>query len=192
MLPALHHVVNVAPNDVLNIRSAPNASAPVIGTLAPDANDIEVVAADETGQWGRINSGERSGWVSLRFMQTTANGHWKTPSATLSCFGTEPFWSLFLSPKAKRADFARPDTAPVSTKITQFLISAPGFPASNWAVFDKGTLKWAQMQQASCNDGMSDRAFGISIKLAVSQPMNNPLTPPIYTLAGCCSVVPDR
>ena len=36
-------VTGVAANDVLNIRAAPDASAEIIGTLSPNARDIEVV-----------------------------------------------------------------------------------------------------------------------------------------------------
>ena len=188
--PALYNVVDVAADDVLNIRSGPTASAEIIGTLAPDARNIEVTGTDESGTWGRVNTGERAGWTSLRYLRAAENGHWADPTAKLRCFGTEPFWSLILSPATKRADYTRPDAAPATTGITQFLISVPGYPPAAWMMFEKGALDWVQLEQASCNDGMSDHEFGISAQLAVSQPMKDPLTLPNYVVNGCCSVIP--
>lgn len=187
--PALHDVVDVASDDVLNIRSGPTAGAEIIGTLAPEARNIEVTGTNESGTWGRVNTGERAGWVSMRFMQATAQGHWTDPTAKLRCFGTEPFWSLILTPATKRADYIRPDAAPATIGITQFLTSAPGYPPAAWMMFEKGALDWVELEQASCNDGMSDRDFGISARLAVSQPMKDALTPPNYVVHGCCSVI---
>ena len=43
-LPALHDVTGVAADDVLNVRARPDASAPVLGALTPDATGVEVVA----------------------------------------------------------------------------------------------------------------------------------------------------
>ena len=45
--PALLDATGVAGDDVLNVRAAANASALVIGTLAPDARDIEVIGPDD-------------------------------------------------------------------------------------------------------------------------------------------------
>ncbi|MBR9841544.1 MAG: SH3 domain-containing protein [Rhodobacteraceae bacterium] len=189
-LPALFNVTDVASNDVLNIRETPSASSAIIGSFAPNMAGIEVTGLSENGKWGRVNTGERAGWVSMRFMEAAANGHWADPNTKLSCFGTEPFWSVVLSPTTRSAEYTRPDAAPVTTEITQVLISAPGFPPAAWMMFEKGALDWVQLNQASCNDGMSDREFGISAQLAVSQPMKDPLTLPNYVVNGCCSVIP--
>ena len=40
ILPTLFDVQDVAKGDVLNIREAPDARAPIIGELAPDATGI--------------------------------------------------------------------------------------------------------------------------------------------------------
>ena len=66
--PALFDVSGVAPDDVLNIRAAPSASAEIIGTLAPDAAGVEVVRPDSRHGWGLVNTGEGSGWASLAFL----------------------------------------------------------------------------------------------------------------------------
>ena len=189
--PALHDVVDVASDDVLNIRSGPTASAEIIGTLAPDARNVEVTGTDESGTWGRVNTNERSGWASLRFLRPVENGHWTDPAATLRCFGTEPFWSLTLSPKTKRAEYVRPGTDPLPLEISQLLAAAPGYPPATWALFKGDLLQWAKLRRASCSDGMSDRAYGIAIDLAVSEVRHDPLTLPQSERRGCCSVIPD-
>lgn len=55
--PALHDVTGVAADDVLNIRSEPSASSPIIGTFSPFETDVEVVALSPDGGWGRVNAG---------------------------------------------------------------------------------------------------------------------------------------
>ena len=60
-------LVAVAAGDRLNIRERPDASAPVIGTLAPDATGVEVVA--ERSGWAQVNTAERRGWVNAKFLR---------------------------------------------------------------------------------------------------------------------------
>lgn len=95
ILPTLFDVQDVAADDVLNIRETPDAMAPIIGTLAHDATGIEVMGTDRSGQWGRVNTGERGGWVSMRFL-TYRSDVWQPEKlpAGLTCGGTEPFWSF--------------------------------------------------------------------------------------------------
>ncbi|MEP2426619.1 MAG: SH3 domain-containing protein, partial [Tateyamaria sp.] len=73
--PALYDVSGVAENDALNIRQAPDAAAPIIGSLTPDAEGIEVIRPDDHHGWGLVNSGEGRGWVSLRYL-TRQPGQW--------------------------------------------------------------------------------------------------------------------
>ncbi len=60
-LPALFSVTGVGAGDKLNVRAAPDPKAEVVGALAPDAEGIEVVGLDPTGEWGRVNVGEGAG-----------------------------------------------------------------------------------------------------------------------------------
>ncbi|MEO1155590.1 MAG: SH3 domain-containing protein, partial [Pseudomonadota bacterium] len=47
--PALFDVTGVASDDVLNIRSAPSATAEIIGTLAHNETGVEVVGEGPAG-----------------------------------------------------------------------------------------------------------------------------------------------
>lgn len=179
-LPALYHVQGVAADDVLNIRAEPTTSAPIIGTLAPDARGIEVVARNAAGTWGQVNTGEQSGWVSLRFMARSGVhiDHYNLPVG-LRCFGTEPFWSLentggawaYRTPEASRDGleiWIAQDTGIAEDLRRMVLFNGMGGPAT------------AFIHPAECNDGMSDRAYGLAIGVMLS--------PSALLLSGCCSL----
>ena len=67
--PALHDVTGVSAGDALNIRERPDASSPIIGGLASDAEGVEVIRPNERLTWGLVNVGERTGWVSLLYLE---------------------------------------------------------------------------------------------------------------------------
>jgi len=178
--PQLYDVQDVAASDALNIRAEPSASAAIIGTLAHDARNIEVVEASEAGNWGRVNSGEGAGWVNLRYM--TARGvhidNYNLPDG-LFCFGTEPFWSA--SNIGGAVHYDTPD--------------APGQDMPVWIAQDSGIADdlrrmvhmggiggqaTAFIYPASCNDGMSDRAYGLAISLMTA--------PDAPLRSGCCTL----
>jgi len=180
ILPTLFDVTGVRPTSVLNIRSGPGTGFAVIGRLPPDTTGIEVVAHDASGQWGQINTGERSAWVSLAYLAYRTDV-WE-PGALpegFACFGTEPFWSL-------RADtFSTPE--------------APGQPLEMTAILDTGVFRdprralvassggrryTAAVTPQACSDGMSDRAFGLGVMVVVEDGAAPGL------LTGCCSIAP--
>ena len=94
-LPNLYDVTVVETWDTLNVREAPDGKAKVIGTLRSNATGVELLGRDASGKWGRVNIGEQSGWVALRFLKAQASV-WKPASLPLAlkCGGTEPFWSF--------------------------------------------------------------------------------------------------
>lgn len=179
-LPQLYNVEGVEAGDVLNIRDEPSASAAIIGTLARDARNVEVVAANPAGTWGQVNTAESSGWVNLRYMaaQGVHIDHYNLPDG-LFCFGTEPFWSAQNTGGALHYD--TPD--------------APARDLELWMAQDSGIAEdlrrmvqfagiggpgMAFIYPASCNDGMSDRAYGLAISLMTA--------PDAPLLSGCCSL----
>jgi N-acetylmuramoyl-L-alanine amidase len=62
-----YRVVNVAPNDVLNIRSGPDANLSIVSTIPPNARGVRIVGAC-TGQWCQIDYRGARGWVNRRFL----------------------------------------------------------------------------------------------------------------------------
>ncbi len=185
--PSYHRVAGVASDDVLNIRAAPEAGAPVLGGFAPGAGPVEVV---ETRQgWGRVTAGERGGWVSMRYLEPVdlpeigASGL----PAGLVCAGTEPFWSLSLKPggravlsrlgETRKRLFALAEAARASGRrdLSALWLAAPG---------DGALAAVAHVSARACSDGMSDRVMAYRIALSLAD------GPGRETLAGCCRLPP--
>ena len=82
VLPWLHDVTGVAANDELHIRQAPSASAPAIGALPPDARDVEVIAADPSGNCRTVSN--RTAGGSAR-SKTPSVPQAATASASVGC-----------------------------------------------------------------------------------------------------------
>jgi uncharacterized membrane protein len=163
-LPALYGVVDVASDDALNVRAAPDASARIVGILAADADNIEVVDLSLQGKWARINAGESTGWVSMRYLRaqpipTTVLGL----PVGLRCFGTEPFWDITffdemnLILNTPEAETGHAITA--SSPRPEFVnLSKTGF---RFAWRQNRDIVTARIMSGQCSDGMSDRQFGL-------------------------------
>lgn len=179
-LPQLYDVTGVEAGDVLNIRATASASAEIIGTLARDAQRVEVVAVNDAGTWGQVNTVESSGWVNLRYMAERGVhiDHFNLPDG-LFCMGTEPFWSA--QNTGGRLHYDTPD--------------APARDMEIWMAQDSGIegdlrrmLQFAGIggpgmgfiYPAQCSDGMSDRAYGLAISLMTA--------PDAPMLSGCCTL----
>ncbi len=188
--PALYDVSGVAADDVLNLRAGPSVSEDIIGTLSADTTDVEVVRPNDAGTWGLVNSGEGSGWVSLAFM-ARQGGQWhgQMPNVT-QCFGTEPFWSL----KQDGATIAlsTPSEATRSglisgrfrsqTRVDRFAFQGSFFPSD---AGERDVL--LSLRTEACSDGMSDRAYGISVDMFLSG-SDDPEANGLYS--GCCTIAP--
>ncbi|MCG6111084.1 MAG: SH3 domain-containing protein [Paracoccus sp.] len=177
ILPTLFDVARVAADDVLNIRADPNAGAPIIGTLAPDATRIEVV--QERQGWARVNTGEGSGWVSARYLDYRVDV-WEEDRLPegFQCFGTEPFWGV--APQEGALVLTGPDMEDDIRPI-QAVLSTGVFRDPTRAVVAEGVTLIATPQE--CNDGMSDRLFGLRAQVVIHG--DSP-----RMLSGCCSVQP--
>ena len=98
----------------------------------------------------------------------------------LACYGTEPFWS-FERKRDGSAKLSRPD-AEVPFESTQVVRSEN--LTDHHALFADGgdTVATALIARNQCNDGMSDRAFGLSLDLLVTDQTS------VKLYSGCCSV----
>jgi uncharacterized membrane protein len=178
-LPALYTVSDVAADDVLNIRTAPDAGAAIIGSLAPDAQNVEVIRTSDDGRWGLVNAAEQSGWASLAYLSAQDSPpHTERP---LNCSGTEPFWSLetsdtivFTQLNGPAAKYFITTRTPASGRSDRYALGGGGMEG----------LATALISAQICSDGMSDRAFGLEIDLLID-------TGEAQTyLTGCCSLAP--
>ncbi|MDO9639284.1 MAG: SH3 domain-containing protein [Pseudotabrizicola sp.] len=176
--PASYAVSGVGAKDVLNIRSDPSAQAEIMGEIGPYDMNVEVLGLSPDGKWGKVGAREGNGWVSMAYLDLTEPEDPHTVQRPLSCFGTEPFWSVSLYPRG--AEYNSPDTGAVPMGVTHEGVAAEGFliqleegPSLNRTLI---------IRRAACSDGMSDRAFGFSTLMFTEAPDGNSALP------GCCTL----
>jgi uncharacterized membrane protein len=191
--PALaYRVVNVASADVLQVRSQPEASAPIVGHLAANATGIIVTGVKQSvGQaswWQIVVEAEAggAGWVNSRFLAVDDPTAKREMGFGLRCIGTEPFWSLeiakgeasFTTPEGERWLWtAQPWRNAAGHQPGQrFVIQLDtlGQEASGWAAVSR--------PQQSCSDGMSNLEYPYDLIIA---------TPTKRVLGGCCARSPE-
>lgn len=180
-VPAFYNVSGVAADDVLNVRAAPGIGNSIVAKLTSDARFVEVVAFDDTGEWARVNVDEVSGWVALRFLARRANQPDDELPRPLVCTGTEPFWSLNVAASAT-AELDRMDEEPISIATLDPVTSENR--TDRYAIFGQGQSQvfTFMFQRDACTDGMSDRAYGMSVDLFVTEESG------VTYLTGCCSL----
>lgn len=190
--PALHSVVGVAADDVLNIRAEPSASAPIIGGFAPNARDIEVLTPPASG-WGRVNTGEVSGWVAVRYLERQPGQDWAITGpfalspTPLECYGTEPFWSLSLGTDGELgyANLGAGADGGLTGIFTPVPSSQNPFKRGFSAILDDtGDRLSGVITHGLCSDGMSDLLFGLSIDVVRDGALGRALD------SGCCRITP--
>ncbi|WP_164661457.1 COG3650 family protein [Tropicibacter sp. Alg240-R139] len=175
-LPELHDVTGVAPNDVLNVRAAPNALSEKVSELAHDVANVEVVDRSPDGKWGLVNSGEASGWVSLRYLAPHAENPDFSIGRKLTCSGTEPLWSLEIE-QGKQARFDGLGLQAVSMTADVMQQARGRIDRFSLTVGLSGV---AMVRAQQCSDGMSERAYGLDVDYLHHDGV-------LYS--GCCSVI---
>jgi uncharacterized membrane protein len=184
-LPILSDVTGVASNDSLNIRIDPHHGTDIVGTLAHNARDIEVVETSQDGRWSRVNSGEASGWVRNKFLSQASDALWHDFETSLACVGTEPFWVFAINEGATSANFEAID-GPATTYDIDWvsgLIARPIYEIGLGAGTSEDGFS-AVIDREHCSDGMSDRSFALKIRLFVHKDGDT------SGYGGCCSLDP--
>ncbi|WP_338549562.1 SH3 domain-containing protein [Roseovarius phycicola] len=180
-LPAYYDVTNVAPDDVLNIREAPGTAASIIGKLGHEDTNIEVVSFDKAGEWGQVNIGEMSGWVSLKFLTRQPGQIDDELPTPLVCTGTEPFWTLEIA-GGETAQLSRPGETAVDVKMLEPVTASNR--TDRYAIFGQGgdRVYTFIFHRDACSDGMSDRAYGMSVDLFLTEDKG------VSYVTGCCNL----
>ncbi len=176
--PESFSVTGVAASDVLNIRSEPSSSAPVLGTLGPYDVDIEVLGLSADGKWGKVSVAEGNGWVAMSYLQAILPPDDHSVPRPLSCRGTEPFWSVSLYPRG--AEYNSPDTGAIPLTVIHEAVAMQGFLIQ----MEEGpTLTHTLLvAREACSDGMSDRSYGFAARMFSEAPDGN------ASLWGCCTL----
>jgi len=179
--PEVFRVEGVAAADVLNIRAEPKAGAKIVGTYGAHDFNIEVLGLSEDGRWGRVGVPEGNGWVAMRFLVATPVAESDLPRP-LRCHGTEPFWSISLDPRGG-AEWDSPETGPRPLSAQEELV-VPGYAGGYWLrLLDRPEKRHdLAITREYCDDGMSDRAYGLAaVMFTRSQDGNR-----VYR--GCCTL----
>ena len=180
-LPAFYDVSGVAPDDVLNVRAGPGVGNSIVAKLTADARFIEVVAFDESREWARVNVEDTSGWVALRFLDRRPDQPDDQLPRPLMCAGTEPFWSLDVA-RTSTATLDRMDDDPISVATLDPVTSENR--TDRYAIFGQAQTQvfTFMFQRDACTDGMSDRFYGMSVDLFVTEESG------VTYLTGCCNL----
>ncbi|THD85401.1 SH3 domain-containing protein [Aliigemmobacter aestuarii] len=186
-LPALFSVKGVAANDVLNVRAAPSAEGDLLGSLPPGATGVEVVALNPEGTWGRVNIGETAGWVSMRFLAREPGPDWISLDVPMSCYGTEPFWSLDYAPDRRNMMLRQmADENDLGLWINWHIATSGRNGQIGWNLSGPARQGFATLTAERCTDGMSDREMGLSISLFLNPDQESAAEP--IGLSGCCTL----
>lgn len=178
--PALYRVTGVTSGDVLNVRAEPGAGAPIVGHFRPGQRGVEVVGLSQNGRWGLVNTGERSGWSSMRYLARETTGSWRDGQTTLSCFGTEPFWNMPIFLPTHRAEFHAPDNGGFELVTDAGALPTTRFPPTLAIPFSGTREGVAVVRGARCSDGMSDRLYGLEAQIYWRGDTEG--------LSGCCTL----
>jgi len=183
--PALYDVTDVADNDVLNLRAAPDAKAEIIGALDPAGPAIEVILTSPDESWGMVNVDERTGWAAMRHLVRQTGQDGDGFPKPLVCFGTEPFWNAFVA-VGEKLQFNVLGETPLALSDHR-RVRVAGRSDKYAEIWGSDTTSIvAVVTRAACNDGMSDRAFGFSADFVVA-----PLVGGGIAYSGCCSLSQD-
>ena len=178
--PSYADVTGVAPDDVLNLRDGPSATARIIGSLPPDATGVEITGASEDGRWLRLNTSEWLGWASARYLTLQPMPAWWSEAVPLGCSGVEPSWSLTYAPGALRFDI---NGEAQDLRIDWGGATAGGTAqALGWKLSDARSEGFALLTGRDCSDGMSERVEAIRIDLFLRGPEGE------TRLTGCCGL----
>lgn len=174
--PLSYSVLGVDANDTLALRAGPSASAQKLADIPADAEGLRTTGrTTASGDWIELRYEGQRGWVSARYLAFGPAGGIQLP-ALLRCSGTEPFWSVDVSPQRTKAELNFLDR-----KYMLPITRAASAMNRNEIWIVKAASGKTQLslivRQESCSDGMSDRDYPYS---AIA------LVPGSDIIAGCC------
>lgn len=175
----VQQVTTVPGSDVLNVRQAPSANAPIIGALSPLAD--AVIVRERRGDWARIEysrgvSRPVRGWVEARFLEPANEGQ-GPDEGIWGCFGTEPFWNAWI----ENGQVYYRDDLDVSVTPIANLRRIGRAPSTMWTfTFGRGEDPTIAIMLAghACSNGMSEETSRRTLLLT---------GPGGGVINGCCS-----
>lgn len=178
--PAIFRVTDVRAGDVLNIRAEPSSQAPILGSFHRFETGIEVVGLSEDRRWGLVRVGDAMGWSFMRYLAAQRADSWRDGQQEMTCFGTEPFWTVNLFLPSNRAEFHDATTGGYEVRTDAPNLPSTPHPATLAVPFYGARDGVAVIRQGVCSDGMSDRVYGLETQIYFRRDPAG--------LSGCCSL----
>jgi uncharacterized membrane protein len=184
-------VDGVPSDDVLNIRSSPDAASALVGAIPAGTANVDGLGMPSVvGQttWQRVRHGDAVGWVNARFLKPNAGeaapASKPIPNGSpvlqpLVCFGTEPFWAIEFGADGS-ATCSQSCEGPDGLRVVNIQTSPAGEPEGFDILTSKGDtyLRAVMERTGKCSDGMSDNRHPFLFSgVGVPGP-----------LSGCCRV----
>jgi uncharacterized membrane protein len=170
-----YSVFNVRPGDTLNMRTQPDPRAAVVQTIPHDAEGITLTGRMAQGAWAEATYRRKRGWINARFLGLGSPGRYQLP-AYLDCSGTEPFWSIAVTPIQARADMMFAERR-YGFRLTR----AQSAMNRSDILLLRGVSRPGEMslilRHEACSDGMSDTHYPYSAVALLSG---------LDMVAGCC------
>lgn len=159
--PALFRVVNVTPGDVLNIRAEASARSAIVGQFDRTQTGIEVVGLSEDHNWGLVRTDDGVGWSSMRYLQAERSDTWRDGQQTLTCFGTEPFWTFHIYLPTNGASYDGLADGSVTLTTDAPVLPTTSGPYTLAVPFTGARNGMVVIRNGVCSDGMSERLYGL-------------------------------
>lgn len=70
-----YEVFGLHSDDMLVMRAAPDVLSGVVGWIAYDAVDVDLLAVSQDGVWGKVRRDGVDGWVAVRHLRPPGGGH---------------------------------------------------------------------------------------------------------------------
>ena len=157
--PFHFRVVDVASDDVLNIRSEPNANSQIIGEIPFDAELVEVSGVSADGKWSRVNAVEAVGWIRNRYLAPTMVEFLQDTSLPvgLVCQSEEPFSSIQISNDRLVLDTQNGSQS--ALVIDEVVQSGSAWPIREISVTDGGRPLTLIVEEETCQSAMVENYF---------------------------------
>jgi uncharacterized membrane protein len=189
-------VEGVAPGDVLNMRSAPDAASALVAAIPADTAKLEGWGAptkNGSTTWQQVRYGQAAGWVNARFLKRVdgtapaaappAAAKGMAALTPLICFGNEPFWAIEFGADGS-ATCGETCDGPSGLHVVN-VQSSPSGALEGFDLLTAGGdvyLRAVMDRTGKCSDGMSDARHPYMFS-GVGKP---------GPLEGCCRVKAER
>ena len=185
----IYAVTHVAPDDGLNLRSAPGIGGSVVVVLPSNAKGVLSLGVEkkvDNSTWIQVTWAGKQGWVNKYYLREDVDTSNYNPADTtadhaevvMECGGTEPFWSVSIGEQDMRVNVL---DGPQYTVPVEFRQQSANNTSIAVIAGNQGTANTTAFLQKveTCSDGMSDRNYPYSITAVLGSQQ---------VVSGCCSI----